>query len=90
MEGPPDAMPLCLDLPDGDAVFYPDIFPAADANRLLQELLATTAWRQESITLYGKSITVPRLTAWYGEEGTGYTYSGIVNHRCPGRRPCWR
>ncbi len=71
--------PQALDLPDGDVVFYPSFFPQAEADRLLQELLTTTAWRQESIKLYGKPIDVPRLTAWYGEEGTGYTYSGIVN-----------
>src|SRR5262249_34989131 len=37
----------------------------------------------ESIKLYGRPIDVPRLTAWYGEAGTGYTYSGIVNEPQP-------
>ena len=68
-----------LDLPDGDVVFYPLFFPQAGADRLLGELLDTTEWRQESIKLYGKAIDIPRLTAWYGGDGTGYTYSGIVN-----------
>jgi alkylated DNA repair dioxygenase AlkB len=76
-------MPQALDLPDGDVSFYPSFFLLAEADRLLQELLRTTAWRQESIKLYGKPIDVPRLTAWYGEEGTGYTYSGIVNEPQP-------
>jgi alkylated DNA repair dioxygenase AlkB len=75
--------PQALDLPDGDVVFYPSFFPQAEADRLLQELLTTTAWRQESIKTYGKPIDVPRLTAWYGEEGTTYTYSGIVNEPQP-------
>ena len=34
-------------------------------------------WRQESLKLYGKSIPLPRLTAWYGDPGAAYTYSGI-------------
>jgi alkylated DNA repair dioxygenase AlkB len=72
-----------LDLPDGDVVFYPSFFPQTEADRLLQELLTTTAWCQERLKLYGKWIDVPRLTAWYGEEGTGYTYSGIVNEPQP-------
>jgi alkylated DNA repair dioxygenase AlkB len=72
-----------LDLPDGDVVFYASFFPQVEADRLLQELLTTTTWRQESIKLYGKPIDVPRLTAWYGEEGTAYTYSGIVNEPQP-------
>jgi hypothetical protein len=29
------------------------------------------------LALYGKSIDVPRLTAWYGDEGTSHVYSGF-------------
>jgi alkylated DNA repair dioxygenase AlkB len=72
-----------LDLPDGDVVFRPTFFPTAEADRLFQDLLATTAWRQEGIKLYGKPIDIPRLTAWYVDEGTAYTYSGIVNDPLP-------
>jgi alkylated DNA repair dioxygenase AlkB len=75
----PDFTPRHLDLPGGDVVFYLDFFPAAVADRLLQELRDTTAWRQESATLYGHPVNLPRLTAWYGDEGMGYTYSGIAN-----------
>jgi alkylated DNA repair dioxygenase AlkB len=78
-----DATPIALGLPDGDVTFYPAFFPAAEADRLLRDLLATTAWRQERITLYGRSVDLPRLTAWYGDAGTGYTYSGIANHPLP-------
>jgi alkylated DNA repair dioxygenase AlkB len=75
--------PHPLDLPDGDVVFYPAFFPAAAADRLLRDLLAATAWRQERITPYGRPVPLPRLTAWYGDEGTGYTYSGIANDPLP-------
>lgn len=75
--------PQALDLPDGDVVFYPSFFPLAEADHLLQEFLTTITWRQESIKRYGKQIDIPRLTAWYGEVGTGYTYSGIVNEPQP-------
>lgn len=34
-------------------------------------------WKQDHIRLYGKVIPLPRLTAWYGDEGKLYTYSGI-------------
>ncbi len=33
--------------------------------------------------LFGKTIDVPRLTAWYGDAGTGYAYSGIRNVPLP-------
>jgi hypothetical protein len=58
---------------------YPAFFPAAEADRLLRELRDTTAWRQDTITFFGKSVDAPRLTAWYGDEGTRYVDSGIEN-----------
>ena len=68
-----------LDLSDGDTIFYPAFFAAADADRLFQEFRDTIAWRQDAIQLYGRDIPLPRLTAWYGDEGTFYHYSGIEN-----------
>lgn len=76
-------IPQPLDLPDGDTVFYPQFFRQPDADRLVQELLDTTAWRQDSTTIYGRFVELPRLTAWYGDEGTGYRYSGIDNDPLP-------
>ena len=40
-------------------------------------------WKQDSLKLYGKSIPLPRLTAWYGDPGAGYTYSGIKSEPNP-------
>lgn len=34
-------------------------------------------WKQDSISMFGKDIPLPRLTSWYGDEGREYTYSGI-------------
>jgi alkylated DNA repair dioxygenase AlkB len=75
----PDSTIQILDLPEGDVVFSSAYFSLADADRLFQEIRETTAWRQESIKLYGKPVNIPRLTAWYGDEGAGYTYSGLAN-----------
>jgi alkylated DNA repair dioxygenase AlkB len=72
-----------LDLPQAEVILYPAFFSAPEADRLLRELRETTAWRQETITLYGKPIDLPRLTAWYGDEGTRYIYSGITNVPLP-------
>ena len=33
--------------------------------------------------LYGKVIPLPRLTAWYGDPGAAYTYSGIKSEPNP-------
>jgi alkylated DNA repair dioxygenase AlkB len=75
--------PTPLDLPDADVVFYPAFFSGPDADRLFRELRDTTAWRQDNIKLYGGPVALPRLTAWYGNEGTGYRYSGIDNVPLP-------
>jgi alkylated DNA repair dioxygenase AlkB len=78
---------LALDLHDADVLFYPAFFPAAEADRLLRELRDSTAWRQDAITFFGKTVDVPRLTAWYGDEGARYTYSGIANVPLPWTPP---
>ena len=79
--------PQALNLPDAEVSFYPAFFTASEADRLLLELRDTTTWRQETIRFYGKDIAVPRLTAWYGDEGIRYTYSGIENVALPWTAP---
>jgi alkylated DNA repair dioxygenase AlkB len=76
-----------LDPPGDDVVLYPSFFFATVADRLLRELRETTVWRQETIRVYGKSVNMPRLTAWYGDEGTSYVYSGIRNAPLPWTAP---
>jgi alkylated DNA repair dioxygenase AlkB len=72
-----------LDLPDAEIVFYPDFFSAIEADRLLREIRDTTTWRQETIKFSGKTVDVPRLTAWCGDADTRYVYSGIENVPLP-------
>lgn len=52
---------------------------AAPAEQLLYDLLRDVPWKQEHLRIYGRDIPFPRLTAWYGDPGAVYTYSGIVN-----------
>lgn len=40
-------------------------------------------WKQDVLKLYGKDIPLPRLTAWYGNPGAAYTYSGIKSEPNP-------
>ena len=46
-------------------------------------LRETIAWRQDAMRIASKSINLPRLTAWYGDEGAEHTYSGIRNVPLP-------
>ncbi len=58
---------------DGEVIYYPNFF---DEN-FFSELRDDINWRQDQITIYGKTHDIPRLQAWYGEENTEYSYSGI-------------
>lgn len=40
-------------------------------------------WNQDTINLYGKTSPLPRLTAWYGDSESSYSYSGIKSKPNP-------
>ncbi len=77
------ALPPPLQLPDADILFYPCLIDEQESDRLFTELIQTIGWRQDSITIYGRSIPQPRLTAWYGDPGKSYSYSGITMFPTP-------
>jgi len=37
-------------------------------------------WQKEVINIYGKACEIPRLSAWYADEGKSYEYSGIKSY----------
>lgn len=65
------------DLTQGELVYYPHFFSLAESDCYLEQLTSEIDWRHEPIKLYGREILQPRLTAWYGDAGKSYTYSGI-------------
>lgn len=64
-----------LPLPDADLLFWRQVDLARPYDSLLQELIESSDWRQEEITVYGKPYLQPRLSAWHGD--LSYSYSGI-------------
>jgi alkylated DNA repair dioxygenase AlkB len=64
--------PGCVELRPGWVVD-----PEAVFVRLQQE----TTWEQHTITLFGRTVPTPRLTAWTGD--AAYRYSGISNEPQP-------
>ncbi|MBA3648150.1 MAG: alpha-ketoglutarate-dependent dioxygenase AlkB [Chitinophagales bacterium] len=62
---------------DGEVLVYPDFFNKNDSDRLLEYLLHNIEWQQDQIKFYGKSVNLPRLTAWYGDHLKDYSYSRI-------------
>lgn len=43
-----------------------------EADRLQDELLKSTPWKQRTQKMYDKLVVTPRLTGWYGDGGKSY------------------
>lgn len=66
-----------LTMPDAQVAFFPEFFQPNESDQIFLKLFNQTNWRQEKIRVYGKHLDLPRLTAWYGDPGKAYSYSGI-------------
>lgn len=63
-------------LQDADLVYIENFFSKEEADTLYTKLLNDTKWLETKTTVYNKEYDTPRLTAWYGDAGTAYTFSG--------------
>lgn len=58
--------------------YLPDFFSKQESQYLFNILKNTISWKHEHITLFGKKVLQPRLTALYGNINTPYRYSGLT------------
>lgn len=65
-------------LPDSEMSYIPNFLSADLATRYFEELLNCIPWRQDPITLFGKTHPQPRLTSLHAHTLDSYSYSGIV------------
>jgi alkylated DNA repair dioxygenase AlkB len=49
-----------------------------DKEQLNQVEFKNIQWNHDQIKMYGKSIFLPRYSAWYGDGDKPYTYSGLT------------
>ena len=63
---------------NGELYYYPSFFTPEESMRYFSRLLDEISWKQEPIVIFGKKLMQPRLTAWYGDAGISYRYSGIT------------
>lgn len=63
---------------DGSAKLYDWVLGDSNPSQVMQELLTTVPWSSQTITMFGKQYVEPRRTAWFGDDGASYTYSGIT------------
>jgi alkylated DNA repair dioxygenase AlkB len=68
---------------DGTVLFYPDFFSIKESQSFFDTLQKSIYWQQEQIKYFGKLVDCPRLSAWYGDPGAYYVYSGILNKPLP-------
>jgi alkylated DNA repair dioxygenase AlkB len=70
-------------LEEADVTFLTHFpFPMSD-EAVFSKLRRDTPWIQEKVLVWGKRHLQPRLTAWYGDPGRSYTYSGTVMRPLP-------
>ena len=62
----------------GEAFYYSELYDSTEKEILFESLVNGIVWKQEPIKLFGKEVMQPRLTAWYGDPGVSYSYSGIT------------
>ncbi len=73
-----DTLPQKLNLPEGDIVYYPELFSEIEAKHYFDILYRETNWKHDDITVYGKVYAQPRLTALYAINSKPYSYSNIT------------
>ena len=78
---------ISLDLPPSGRVDY---WPCADSGLGLSKVKIALEheldWRQLPVRMFGRSIPQPRLTAFYGDPGVTYRYSGLTLQAQPWTR----
>ena len=65
------------DLVDAEIAHYPGFLRDGERQSIFAQLRDTTPWEQHVVRIFGKSHPAPRLSAWYGDPGATYTYSGL-------------
>jgi alkylated DNA repair dioxygenase AlkB len=74
----PNSVPELLQVPEAKIYLFRNFLYDEQDKLLYKDLIEDIAWQQDLIKFYGRKIPLPRLTAWYGDHGVSYTYSGIL------------
>lgn len=78
----PTPRPIEIHLSDTARLVLVDPFMIEQETRILFDFcLNNIFWEQSTISLFGKSVLIPRLNAWYGDHP--YSYSGTTFSATP-------
>lgn len=70
-------------LDGGELELWTDFVAEVQRPLLYAALARDLPWQQREIKMFGRSVLEPRQTAWIGDQGAIYTYSGRVNDPAP-------
>lgn len=65
-------------LPDADIEYIEGLYSVEEATELFTVLQQSLDWRHDDIRMFGKIMKVPRLQAWYSDNGLTYRYSNMT------------
>lgn len=66
-----------IEAPDADILLWPRLLAPAEAERLFGVLHREITWRRYRVRIGGREWPSPRLSAWHGDPGARYRYSGL-------------
>jgi len=72
-----------LSVENGVFEYWPGFLDASEASSCLEQLQEKIEWHRPRVFVYGRWIDSPRQSAWYGDSGAVYRYSGTVNQPSP-------
>lgn len=67
-----------LPLVDAKVQFLENWLDSTTADDYFDHFHQQLDWQEGEIKIFGKTTKIPRLQAWYGDEGTDYQYSGVT------------
>ena len=70
-------------LKDAELTYIPQFLSPQEADKLYAHLYENIPWRQDPITVFGKTYPQPRLTSLHALNDLPYSYSGIQMHPHP-------
>ena len=62
---------------EGEAYLLTNFIDEISAQKLMSDIYDEVLWREDKITMFGKTYPQARKVAWHGDPKVTYTYSGI-------------
>ncbi|WP_299363118.1 alpha-ketoglutarate-dependent dioxygenase AlkB [Winogradskyella sp.] len=72
-----------LILPNAELLYLPNFFSKQQSDNYFETINTQTLWRNNDITVFGKTYKEPRLTALFGDTNKPYGYSNLVLYPNP-------